>query len=143
MRIEQANLAELWLYEAKLLLKSTKSEQLSRSLPTLRRLLSFNVLVGISLPELQKNSAIVQRKHLLQLVAKENGFNSWVEFKQILETESGTSEKYLPQRLKLKNIGYPALWFSTMDEAVLYAKEHGGEVVPVGTQAVIATSHVE
>lgn len=143
MRIEQANLVELWLYEAKLLHKSTKSDQLSHSLPTLRRLLNCNVLVGISLPELQKESSIIQRKHLLQLIAKENGFNSWVEFKTVLESESGTSDNYIPQRLKLKNIGYPALWFSTMDEAVSYAKIHGGEAISVGTQAVIGTSSAE
>ncbi|WP_295898630.1 hypothetical protein [uncultured Vibrio sp.] len=138
MRIEQANLVELWLYEAKLLHKSTKSDQLSSSLPVLRRLLNRKILIGLTLPKLQKDISIIQRKHLLQLLAVENGFKSWVEFKTKLESVTGSTEAYLPQRLKLKNIGYPALWFSTLEEAEAYAKTHGGEAIQMGNQAVIA-----
>ncbi|SON49996.1 hypothetical protein [Vibrio tapetis] len=141
MRIEQVNLVEFWLFEAKLLHKHVKSERKSHSLPVLRRLLNQKVLVGLSLPELQKDVSIVQRKHLLQLVSIENGFASWVAFKQTLESASDSSGQYLPERIKLKNIGYPALWFSTMDEAVSYANIHGGEAIPVGSQAVIAINH--
>ncbi|MGF1695778.1 hypothetical protein L4C54_08895 [Vibrio lamellibrachiae] len=143
MRIEQVNLVEIWLYEAKLLQKSTKSDQLSSSLPILRRLLKHSVLVGLSLPELQKDVTIIQRKHLLQLISIENGFKSWVEFKSVLESSINSSDKYLPQRIKLKNIGYPARWFSTMEEAQSYANIHGGEAISVGTQAVIAPSNDE
>ncbi|PMJ91743.1 hypothetical protein [Vibrio sp. 10N.261.55.A7] len=138
MRIEQANLVELWLYEAKLLHKSTKSDQLSSSLPVLRRLLSSKILVGLTLPKLQKDISIIQRKHLLQLLAVENGFKSWVAFKTKLESITGSVDEHLPPRLKLKGIGYPALWFSNLEEAELYAKEHGGEAIVFGTQAVIA-----
>ncbi len=141
MRIEQVNLVEFWLFEAKLLHKHVKSERKSYSLPVLRRLLNQKVLVGLSLPELQKDVSIIQRKHLLQLVSIENGFVSWVEFKQTLESASDSSEQYLPERIKLKNIGYPALWFSTLNEAVSYANIHGGEAIPVGSQAVIAINH--
>ncbi|MCK6264209.1 hypothetical protein KP803_13090 [Vibrio sp. ZSDE26] len=143
MRIEQVNLVELWLYEAKLLHKSTKSDQLSSSLPVLRRLLKYSVLVGLSLPELQKDVTIIQRKHLLQLVAIENGCKSWAEFKAILESEIVSSDKYLPERIKLKGIGYPARWFSTMEEAQSYAKIHGGEAILVGMQAVIGSVNDE
>jgi hypothetical protein len=52
----------LW---SQLLHKSTKSDQLSSSLPILRRLLKHHVLVGLSLPQLQKGISIIQRKHFL------------------------------------------------------------------------------
>ena len=73
MRIDHDNVINSWLLEAKKLHKATKSESLSNVLPVLRRLLNSKVLIDISLPQLKNKTEMIQRKHLLQLLASENG----------------------------------------------------------------------
>jgi hypothetical protein len=135
MRIDHDNVINTWLLEAKKLHKSTKSESLTCVLPVLRRLLSSKVLVDISLPELKNNTEIIQRKHLLQMLAAENGFSCWKELRRAIEVKSQHDELLLPYSVELKNAGYPTLWFATVEEAQTYAQEHRGKVVIVGEQA--------
>ncbi len=126
---------QLWLREAKVLHKSAKSSSLADSLPVLRRLLEAKILVNLSLPELKRCTEIIQRKHLLNLLAVENGGSSWAEFKKLIEiAPQGTM---LPYSVELKKAGYPVLWFSTSTEANQYCDTHGGKVVQVGDQAAV------
>ncbi|MCW8332581.1 hypothetical protein [Vibrio paucivorans] len=126
---------QLWLREAKVLQKAAQSTSLADSLPVLRRLLDARVLTNISLPELKKNASMIQRKHLLNLLAAENGSNCWADFKhQITQAPKGSLRPYSTE---LREAGYPVLWFSTQPEAKHYADTHGGKVVQVGKQAAV------
>jgi hypothetical protein len=135
MRIDHDNVINTWLLEAKKLQKSTQSESLTRILPVLRRLLNSKVFVDISLPELKNNTGIIQRKHLLQMLAIENGFDCWKDLKHAIEVKSQTDELLLPYRIELNNAGYPTLWFAKVEEAKTYANSHSGKVIIVGEQA--------
>ncbi|MEX0336945.1 hypothetical protein [Vibrio tubiashii] len=126
---------QLWLREAKVLQKLARSESLSRSLPVLRRLLNAKVLTNISLIELKNNASIVKRKHLLQMLAYENGATSWAEFKhQIVAAPEGS---ILPNSIELRNGGYPVHWFANATEATTYRDHHGGKVIRLGNQAAV------
>lgn len=126
---------QLWLREAKVLHKQAQSDSLARSLPVLRRLLSAEVLTNISLVELKNTTTLIQRKHLLQMLAVENGTRCWTDFKQQIEASDDGS--ILPNSLELREAGYPVLWFSSADEASAYTEHHGGKIVKLGSQAAV------
>ncbi|WP_413701473.1 hypothetical protein ACLKMH_07565 [Psychromonas sp. KJ10-10] len=134
MRIDHDNVINTWLIEAKKLHKSTKSASLTDALPVLRRLLNTNVLVGVSLPDLKKKADIIQRKHLLHMLAIEAGYPNWKALKDIIQEKSQQDELLLPYSIALKNAGYPTLWFANVAEAKIYADSHKGKVVIVGEQ---------
>ena len=136
MRIDHDNVINSWLLEAKKLHKATKSESLSNVLPVLRRLLNSKVLIDISLPELKSQTEMIQRKHLLQLLAFENGYSSWADLKRTIGVKAKSGELLLPYSIELKNAGYPTLWFSTLNEAQEYNIQHAGKVLAIGEQAV-------
>lgn len=126
---------QLWLREAKILQKAAKSPSLAQSLPVLRRLLNSEVLTDISLLELKSNTEIIQRKHLLNMLAIENGSRCWKDFRQqVAAAEQGS---ILPNSIELRDAGYPVLWFSTVLEANSYTDQHGGRVIKVGSQAAV------
>lgn len=126
---------QLWLREAKVLQKQATSELLSHSLPVLRRLLSSQVLTNISLKQLKNNTDIIQRKHLLNMLAVENGTRSWADFKN--KVESSPQGSLRPYSVELKDAGYPVLWFSNLEEAHSYSAQRGGKVIQVNSQAVV------
>jgi hypothetical protein len=126
---------QLWLREAKVLQKLAKSASLSRSLPVLRRLLNAKVLSNLSLIELKNNTAIIQRKHLLHMLATENGASCWSAFKQQITTAPEGS--IVPNSIELRDAGYPVLWFASTAEAATYADNHGGKIVKLGNQAAV------
>lgn len=132
---------QLWLREAKVLQKLAKSESLSHSLPVLRRLLNAKVLINTSLIELKNNTSIIQRKHLLQMLAAENGSSCWAEFKQHVVTAPEGS--ILPNSIELRDAGYPVLWFSNTAEATNYTDTYGGKIVKLGSQAAVVPEQWE
>lgn len=124
---------------AKKLQRAALADELSISLPVLRRLLAAKVLVGISLPQLQRRRNLVQRKHLLQLLALEAGFASWETYRAALVH---MAPEQLPHfDLFKRQQGYPNHWFASLEEAQDYAWEHGGRAVAVGGQAVVIAQH--
>lgn len=127
--------ADILLRIARTLHRSANSESLAVSLPVLRRLLATNTLTAISLPDLQRNRDIIQRKHVLRTLAIEAGFTCWEDYRRALDQmniDDVTQFDYLRRAA-----GYPNLWFSTYDEARAYAGEHGGRALQVGMQAVV------
>jgi hypothetical protein len=126
------------LREANKLHKTVKTGSLSQSLPILRRLITSKTLTQLSLPELRNKPDIVQRKHLLQMLAHEAGYSSWASYKHALETADSEHDEHYS--LALQHAGYPNLWFSSLNEAEEYVKHHGGKPVAVGRQAVVIVS---
>jgi hypothetical protein len=115
--------------------RAAESESLATALPILRRLLATATLTAISLPELQRNRDIIQRKHVLRMLAVEAGFKSWEDYRHALENMSADEVGHYDQLHRIA--GYPNVWFSTYAEAEHYACEHSGRAVRVGSQAVV------
>lgn len=120
---------------ARQLHRAALSDSLRVSLPVLRRILATGTLRDLTLPQLHQQRGMVRRKHLLRTLAIEAGHSGWEQYSQAL---AGMSVAQLPHLDVLQPAaGYPNLWFSTQEQAQIYAKSNGGRVVPVGTQAVV------
>lgn len=127
--------AEAVLSLAKKLHRAAASESLALSLPVLRRLLATCTLRDLSLPQLRRQRSMVQRKHILRLLATEAGFPNWEAYRQALEC---MAPEQLPHFDAIRvQAGYPNLWFSSHAEALSHAQVHGGRVMAVGHQAVL------
>lgn len=120
---------------ARRLHKAATSDDLALSLPILRRVLATDTLRGMSLPDLRRERATVQRKHILRTLAVEAGFASWEAYRRALAGMGPTDLEHFD--LLRSTAGYPNLWFSTPSQAAAHTALHGGRVVRVGTQAVV------
>jgi hypothetical protein len=127
--------AELVLRLARILHREVDSESLTVSLPVLRRLLSTATLTAISLPELHRQRDIVQRKHVLRMLAVEAGFKCWEDYRHALDS-MGVDQLTHFDHLR-SAAGYPNVWFSSYEEAQDYARQNNGRALRVGTQAVV------
>lgn len=121
--------------EARRLHKSALSSSKMKALPVLRRLITAKVFSQLSLVELYQQQHRIQRKHLLNLLAKEVGYGQWSLLKNALSHSEVTTD--LHPSLELKGAGYPNIWFSTADEAYEYVVSKGGKAIQVGEQAVV------
>ncbi len=133
--ITSRDAAAALLREAKRLHRAAASESLSQSLPVLRRLLQQQVLQGIALTELRRQRHIVQRKHLLRLLALEAGFDNWERYRASLATMSVDDLAHFD--MIRTQVGYPNHWFSTPEAAQRHVDTHGGRMMRVGQQAVV------
>ncbi len=127
--------AELVLRIARNLHRAVNAEALAISLPVLRRLLATKTLTEISLPELQRRRDIVQRKHVLRMLAVEAGFNCWEDYRHALDEMNADQVSHFEQFSR--SAGYPNLWFSTYEEAQDYAWKNNGRALKIGSQAVV------
>ena len=127
--------AEALLRVARNLHRSAYSESLSVSLPVLRRLIATSTFTEVSLPELQRNRDIIQRKHVLRMLAVEAGFKCWEDYRHALDRMSVDEVTHYDHLRRV--LGYPNLWFSSYEEAQDYAKEHNGRALRIGAQAVV------
>ncbi|MEG2048198.1 MAG: hypothetical protein RR100_15210 [Comamonas sp.] len=123
------------LRAAKLLHRQALADSRAQSLPVLRRLLTSQVLQGLRLPQLFAQQALVQRKHVLLMLGREAGFPDWASYKQALLGHA--ADVHLPLEAAALHAGYPNHWFSTLEQARAHAAQRGGQVVKVGTQAVV------
>jgi hypothetical protein len=114
--------------------RAAVSDSLSASLPVLRRLLSTDTLRGLTLPQVRKQRTLVQRKHLLRMLAIEAGHARWEFYWQALRDMTVEQPPHLD--LLRTSAGYPNFWFATQEQAQAHAHEHGGRGLQVGTQAV-------
>lgn len=127
-------LIDFYHFEAKRLHRAAQSRKKLMALPVLRRLLKHGVITDISLVQVFANQNLIKRKHLFNLLAKEVGFNNWPELKAALEKDSKSHTHFA---LKSKNLGYPNLWFTNVEQANEYAKSNGGEVIDMSGQAIV------
>ncbi len=139
LHLPHTQAADLVRALARQLHRAATSDSLRVSLPVLRRILATHTLRDLSLPQLFRQRAMVQRKHLLRMLAIEAGHPSWEHYSRALP---GMTAEQLPHLDVLQaSAGYPNLWFSSPTQALAYAKAHGGRVLPVGTQAVVLSQH--
>ena len=127
--------ADLVLRIARNLQRAAYSESKIVALPVLRRLLATATLTAISLPELYRSRDIIQRKHILRMLAVEVGFKCWEDYRHALDTMSVEQLSHFDHLRR--TAGYPNLWFTNYDEAQVYAKENNGNALRVGNQAVV------
>lgn len=127
--------ARLVLSLAKHLHKAALSEQLSMSLPVLRRVLATRTLRDISLPALRRNRSLVRRKHILRTLAIESGYPSWEEYRLALSSMVASDLGHYD--LIRPTAGYPNLWFSSVSQAAKHVTTHGGQAIRVGDQGVV------
>jgi hypothetical protein len=127
--------AEIVLRIARNLHRAVNASALAISLPVLRRLLTTKTLTEISLPELHRCRDIVQRKHVLRMLAVEAGFNCWEDYRHALDDMNADQVSHFDQLAR--SAGYPNLWFSTYEEAQDYAWENNGRAMRIGSQAVV------
>lgn len=124
------------LKEAKRLHRTAISKSSASSLPILRRLLASKTLRDdTSLPELYRSRHIIQRKHILHLLAFEAGYTHWVDYRKAIKNMP--AEEVMHYSILLRDVGYPNLWFASLGEAKDFAAKHGGRPVAVGEQAVV------
>ncbi|WP_087021078.1 hypothetical protein [Thaumasiovibrio subtropicus] len=140
MQITHTQAISILRREAKRLHKLTQSESHSHALPVLRRLIAAQAIRGFTLPDLRRQCDIIQRKHLLTLLAKEKGHQDWASYKASLEAMS--DDELVQHTVLMHKIGYPNLWFSTLEEAADYSQIHGGIAVEVGEQAMVVVDEM-
>jgi hypothetical protein len=105
------------------------------ALPVLRRLLRAGLFPATTLPQLHRSRESVRRKHLLRMLAIESGYRSWEEFVPALEAASAADLPFVRAlRVQASQLN---LWFPSQDSASEFARQHGGEVIPIGSQAVV------
>lgn len=121
--------------EARRLHKLAVSSSKMKALPVLRRLISSGVFTRFSLVQLYQQQASIQRKHLLNLLAKEMEYGSWPLLRAALEHPEVNIHQH--PSFELREIGYPNIWFSSLDQAQEHTSRHGGKAFEVGTQAVV------
>lgn len=120
---------------ARQLHRAAQAGSLATSLPVLRRVLAAGALGGLTLPQLGRQRHLIQRKHLLRMLAVEAGFATWEAYSHALKSMHAAE---LPHFDVLRHqAGHLNLWFSSREQAQAHAAAHGGRVVGVGGQAVV------
>lgn len=122
---------------AKRLHRAATSESLASSLPVLRRILASHTLNGMSLSQLYRRRAMLQRKHVLRMLAVESGFPAWEDYSHALKAMAEDQLAHFD--VHRDKAGHLNLWFSSRAEAEAHAAATGGRVIGVGGQAVLLT----
>lgn len=120
---------------ARRLHRAATSDSLSNALPVLRRMVGTRVLRGVSLPQLWQRRGMVQRKHVLSMLAIEAGFPDWETYSHALKTM--TEEQVAHFDAHRDQAGHLNLWFSSRRQAEGYASAMGGRVLGWNEQAVV------
>ncbi|MBL8346893.1 MAG: hypothetical protein JNN03_15745 [Rubrivivax sp.] len=137
-RARQISSTQLVLREAKRLHRAATTNSPAEALPVLRRLLAASVVTAATLPSLFRARATVQRKHVLQALAREAGYRCWEDYRRelpLLDPEQVRQVASLQRGTSTLK-----LWFPDEPEAMRFAAEHGGHAVRIGRQAVVLPS---
>ncbi|MBZ4415325.1 GIY-YIG nuclease family protein [Myxococcus sp. RHSTA-1-4] len=118
---------------ASLLLKELCSADTSRATRAAERLRVLPAFADLSPGELLARRDSVQRKHALAVIAREQGFASWVELKDAREEEAASSVDF---EALLSGVGGLFLnrWFTSYDEALASLRVEGGYLFPFRRQ---------
>lgn len=126
---------------ASLLLKELGSSDPARATRAAERLRALPVFAGLPLGEVLARRESVQRKHVLAVIAREQGYATWSELKHALEARDAPRVDF--ERL-LERVGPHFLnhWFATYEEAVASLRVSGGHLFPFREQFFICQSAV-
>lgn len=112
---------EEYKVQASILLKSLHREEVEKAVKRFKRLPEF---ADLSFAEILRKD--IKRKHALQVIALENGFNSWLDLKIQTHFIIG---------------GYLNSWFPNYSEAKLYLQSTGGFLLPYKNHFFICDEH--
>ncbi|MCP3103130.1 GIY-YIG nuclease family protein [Myxococcus sp. K15C18031901] len=112
------------------LLKELGSPDATRAARAAERLRALPVFAGLPLGEVLARRDSVQRKHVLAVIAREQGHASWGELKRARESSPVDFERLLSRA------GGNSLnrWFTTYAEAVASLRAEGGYLFPFREQ---------
>lgn len=120
---------------ARRLHRAAQAGPLMAAMPVLRRLQSAGVHAELSLPELFRQRATLQRKHLLRMLAVEAGHTDWERFSAVLAGLPPQAVEGLFAEEWAARLNH---WFSDAAQAQAFAAQHpGSRVVAVRGQAVV------
>lgn len=134
-RVGGRSAADLVRRQARRLHRSAASASLSTALPVLRRLVTAGVFPGTSLKDMFRRREMIRRKHLLRLLAREAGSNSWENFHPaLIQLDPRAVDHFW-----IDECGYAFLnlWFPNEPAAQTFAAANGGRVLRIGAQAVV------
>ncbi|WP_224365255.1 hypothetical protein [Hyalangium versicolor] len=118
---------------ASLLLKGLDSAELARATRAAERLGTLPAFSGLSPAQLIARKDSVRRKHALAVIAREQGYDSWVELKQALGEE--TSPRFDPESFFTSAVSsFLNHWFSSYPEALAALRKAGGFLFPFRQQ---------
>lgn len=131
---------EQYLHRARLMQRAAQSDRASLSLPAIRRLVATDAFIpGIGVVELHRRRQEIRRRHCLLVLAREAGLHNWVGLRDALEHDPASIVQDI--RGSCMPASYPNLWFTTLEEALAYQTQHGGQVLRHGSQAVVVQHH--
>ncbi len=83
----------------------------------------------------------IQHKHLLQVIAKEAGFVSWVALKRYLDAQAGEGEYAIEPDWETffgSPCGFLNHWFASYEAAKAYRDQEGGYLFPYKSHCLVA-----
>ena len=123
--------------QARRLHRAARSGSLALALPALRRVHAACVFPDRPLSAIYRDRDSLKRKHFLRALAVEAGFPDWERFRPHLDQMA--SEAFDHFRIVDEGFVFLNLWFSNEEQAHTFARQHGGQVLRVGHQAVVAS----
>lgn len=131
--------------EADRLRRDLRSEDTTLYNAAIQRLQALEQFADLSEADRSLLSIKVQRKHLLQVVAKEAGFPSWVALKRHLDAQSSEASDEAgaePDWTTFFGSGPSAAflnhWFTNHEEAKSFRESNGGYLFPYKSHCLVA-----
>jgi len=118
--------AELVRRQARKLHRAAHSDSLAAAMPALRRIHAACVFPGRALSALYRERRALKRKHFLRALAVEAGFPDWERLRPRLDRMP--PEAFEHYKVTDEWCAFLNAWFSNEEQAVAYAREHGGRV---------------
>jgi hypothetical protein len=120
---------------ARRLLRLAQADSTSSAMPVLRRLFAAGVTRADTLTQLNETRASIQLKHVLNLLAVELGHVGWDACKLVLDTQAAhVIDRYRFDAGAFAD--HEKVWFTSVEQAREWQREHGGYIVEYGDQAV-------
>lgn len=126
----------LVLAHARHLHRAVRSQALSSSLPVLRRLQRAGVNPELSLPAFWAARGMLQRKHILRMLAREMGFTDWEACRPHVDRCAPDAVDHL--KLGHEWTGRFSHWYANEAQARAHQREHGGRLLRWGDHTVVA-----
>ena len=134
---ESITAAELMRRQARRLHRAALSGSIAPSLPALRRVHAADIIPDRPLSVLYRERQGLKRKHFLRALAVEAGFPDWERFRSHLGQMPPESFDHF--KVVDEWFVFLSAWFSNEEQAHAFARQHGGRMLRVGSQAVVVS----